>query len=80
MSEAENSSSGHSKAQNEKDKPKEMTRGTQTAIIVAVLIGMGLVALYVATRLPSSDPRSQCQTLFGFDNECLVWGPGGFRG
>lgn len=50
----------------------EMSRGKQTAWIVGTLLIMGMVALYFATRMDSSERDAECQTLFGMDRECVV--------
>lgn len=60
-----------------KDKPvgeekSEMSRGAQTAWIVGVLILMGLVALYFATRVDETSPYAECQRIIGWDEDCRL--------
>jgi hypothetical protein len=49
-----------------------MSRGTQTFLIVAAILSVGLVYYYQETRLPSNNPYSQCQVLFWEDSTCAV--------
>lgn len=49
---------------------KPMSRRTQTQWVVGTILAGIAVFVYFETRLPASDPRSECQTIFGMDQVC----------
>lgn len=50
---------------------KEFSRGAMTACIVGAILVVGLAILYVITRAdPATDRYAECQTLFGYDQNC----------
>lgn len=51
-------------------KTGDMTREDQTMWIVGAILLVGLMILYFMTRLPTSHPDKECETLFGMDSKC----------
>ena len=55
---------------NEPKKP--MSRGTQTAWIVAAILAVGVGAFaYAETRLPAGHRNQECQRWYGVDQWCV---------